>query len=93
MWNTEDQARWQTAAERAWRNPSSLRCLSFQTQLGRWFKGGQELSGGEWQKIALPSFYANRGRYLGARPTAAMDAEAEVHLRALSRAHSEPDGL
>jgi ABC-type multidrug transport system fused ATPase/permease subunit len=25
----------------------------YQTQLGRWFKDGRELSGGQWQKIAL----------------------------------------
>ena len=25
----------------------------YQTQLGTWFKNGKELSGGQWQKIAL----------------------------------------
>ena len=25
----------------------------YNTQLGKWFKGGRELSGGQWQKIAL----------------------------------------
>ena len=25
----------------------------FDTQLGKWFAGGRELSGGQWQKIAL----------------------------------------
>ena len=25
----------------------------YETQLGKWFKGGRELSGGQWQKIAL----------------------------------------
>jgi len=40
---------------------------SFQTQLGRWFKGGQELSGGSGRKFS-PELL-NRGRYLGARRT------------------------
>ena len=63
----------------------------FQTQLGRWFKGGQELSGGEWQKIALSrAFMRTKADILVLdEPTAAMDAEAEVrifeHFRALTQ--------
>ena len=39
---------------RAWRRRSSRRCPSgYDTQLGRWFKDGRELSGGQWQKVAL----------------------------------------
>jgi len=65
---------------------------SFQTQLGRWFREDRN-SPEEWQKIALPSFYANRGRYLGAdEPTAAMDAEAEVRIFEHFARSLEPDG-
>jgi len=58
----EDQARWQTAAERAWRNPSSLRCLRFPDSVRSLVQGGQELSGGEWQKIALPELLCEPGQ-------------------------------
>lgn len=49
------------------------------TQLGRWFKQGVELSGGQWQKIALSrAFMRDRADILILdEPTAALDAEAE----------------
>ncbi len=54
----------------------------FHTQLGRWFKGGQELSGGQWQKIALSrAFMRKTARILVLdEPTSAMDAEAEAQV-------------
>jgi ATP-binding cassette, subfamily B, bacterial len=50
-----------------------------QTQLGRWFKDGVELSGGQWQKIALArAFMREEADILVLdEPTAALDAEAE----------------
>jgi ABC-type multidrug transport system fused ATPase/permease subunit len=88
----EDQARWQTAAEKGMAKPFIAQMPeSFQTQLGRWFKGGQELSGGEWQKIALSRAFMRTGADILVldEPTAAMDAEAEVrifeHFRALTQ--------
>jgi ATP-binding cassette subfamily B protein len=50
------------------------------TQLGRWFKGGRELSGGQWQKVALSRAFMREGADLLVldEPTAAMDAEAEA---------------
>ncbi|NUO50751.1 MAG: ABC transporter ATP-binding protein [Polyangiaceae bacterium] len=50
-----------------------------ETQLGKWFDAGIELSGGEWQSIALSrSFAREDARVLILdEPTAALDAEAE----------------
>ncbi|HRI52448.1 MAG TPA: ABC transporter ATP-binding protein [Pseudomonadota bacterium] len=61
------------------------------TGLGRWFQGGVELSGGQWQKIALSrAFMREEADILVLdEPTAALDAEAEhqvfTRFRALSR--------
>ncbi len=63
----------------------------FGTQLGKWFKGGQELSGGQWQKVALSrAFMRSQADILVLdEPTAAMDAEAEMnifnHFRSLTK--------
>jgi ATP-binding cassette subfamily B protein len=50
-----------------------------ETQLGRWFGGGVELSGGQWQKVALArAFMRDEADILILdEPTAALDAEAE----------------
>jgi ATP-binding cassette subfamily B protein len=49
------------------------------TQLGRWFKEGVDLSGGQWQKVALSrAFMRDQADILILdEPTAALDAEAE----------------
>jgi ATP-binding cassette subfamily B protein len=49
------------------------------TQLGRWFKDGTELSGGQWQKLAIArAFMREEADILVLdEPTAALDAEAE----------------
>ncbi len=54
----------------------------FDTQLGTWFKGGKELSGGQWQKIALArAFMRNKADVLILdEPTAAIDAKAEAEI-------------
>lgn len=50
-----------------------------ETQLGRWFSSGVELSGGQWQKVALArAFMRDEADILILdEPTAALDAEAE----------------
>lgn len=61
------------------------------TGLGRWFKGGVELSGGQWQKIALSRAFMREDADILVldEPTAALDAEAEhavfERFRALTR--------
>jgi ATP-binding cassette subfamily B protein len=63
---------------------------SYATQLGKWFKGGVELSGGQWQKIALSrAFMREEADILVLdEPTASMDAAAEAtifeHFRQLT---------
>ena len=54
----------------------------YQTQLGTWFKDGQELSGGQWQKIALSrAFMRSKADILILdEPTAAIDARAEAEI-------------
>lgn len=88
----EDKPRWEDASEKGMARPFiELMPEGFGTQLGRWFKGGQELSGGQWQKIALSRAFMRTGADILVldEPTAAMDAEAEVrifdHFRKITR--------
>ncbi len=55
---------------------------SYKTQLGTWFKDGKELSGGQWQKIALSrAFMRSKADILVLdEPTAAIDAKAEAEI-------------
>ena len=55
---------------------------SYKTQLGTWFKDGKELSGGQWQKIALSrAFMRSKADILILdEPTAAIDAKAEAEI-------------
>ena len=51
------------------------------TMLGGWFEEGHELSGGQWQKIALARAFMRDSEVLILdEPTAALDAEAEHEL-------------
>ncbi len=79
----ENESRWERAAEKGMAQAFIEHMpQSFNTQLGRWFKGGQELSGGQWQKIALSRAFMRTGADILVldEPTAAMDAEAEVQI-------------
>jgi len=52
--------------------------LGYDQMLGRRFEGGVDLSGGEWQKIALARAYLRDAQVLILdEPTAALDARAE----------------
>ncbi len=88
----DDKQRWQAAATTGLAAPFIEEMPdSYETQLGRWFKGGRELSGGQWQKIALSRAFMRSDADILVldEPTAAMDAssEAEVfeHFRKASR--------
>ncbi|MBT9544708.1 MAG: ABC transporter ATP-binding protein [Candidatus Sericytochromatia bacterium] len=76
-----DEAKWAEAGEKGMVT-SFLDELPerYHTQLGRWFKNGRELSGGQWQRIALArAFMRRRADILVLdEPTSAMDAEAEA---------------
>jgi ABC-type multidrug transport system fused ATPase/permease subunit len=51
------------------------------TMLGGWFEQGTELSGGQWQKIALARAFMRDAELLVLdEPTASLDAEAEHDL-------------
>lgn len=53
----------------------------YDTMLGRWFKKGVELSGGQWQKIALARAFMREAPLLILdEPTSALDAEAEYEI-------------
>jgi ATP-binding cassette subfamily B protein len=53
----------------------------YQTMLGKLFEGGEELSIGEWQKIALARAFLRQSQILVLdEPTSAMDAKAEAEL-------------
>ncbi len=79
----EDEARWREAAGKG-RAEEFIETLpaGYQTQLGKWFKDGRELSGGQWQKIALSrAFMRMKADILVLdEPTAAMDAQAEAEV-------------
>jgi ATP-binding cassette subfamily B protein len=53
----------------------------YETTLGRWFTRGRDLSGGEWQKIALGrAFMRDCDLIVLDEPTAALDAENEMRV-------------
>jgi ATP-binding cassette subfamily B protein len=54
--------------------------------LGRWFNKGTQLSGGEWQKIALARAFMRDARILILdEPTSSLDAQAEYEVFARFR--------
>ena len=87
----DDADRQETAAETGMAAPFiDAMPDRYNTQLGRWFKGGRELSGGQWQKVALSrAFMRSEADILVLdEPTAAMDAAAEAQVFELFREES-----
>ena len=88
----DDEMRWRDAGEKGMAAPIVADLPDgYRTPLGKWFNDGRELSGGQWQKIALSrAFMRSRADILVLdEPTAAMDAGAEAtifeHFRTLTK--------
>jgi ATP-binding cassette subfamily B protein len=79
----DDEARWRESA-RMGQAEEMVAALpdGYRTQLGKWFLGGRELSGGQWQKIAVARSFMRSDADIRVldEPTAAMDAEAEAEV-------------
>jgi ATP-binding cassette, subfamily B, bacterial len=72
----------QTAAEHAGAD-TLIAGLSqgYETTLGKWFEDGEELSIGEWQKIALARAFVRDAQVVVLdEPTSSMDAKAEYEV-------------
>jgi len=53
----------------------------YQTRMGRLFEGSEQISGGQWQKLALARiFYKDTQLVVLDEPTSALDATAELEL-------------
>jgi len=88
----EEEERWEEAAVTGQAAPFIGDMPDgYNTQLGRWFKDGRELSGGQWQKIALSRAFMRSDADILVldEPTAAMDAASEAaifdHFRKVSQ--------
>jgi ATP-binding cassette subfamily B protein len=87
----EDAERWRVASDKGMAS-DFIETLpgGFSAPLGKWFNSGRELSGGQWQKIALARAFMRSDADILVldEPTAAMDAEAEAtifeHFRELA---------
>jgi ABC-type multidrug transport system fused ATPase/permease subunit len=81
--NLMDQPRWEVATDKGTALPFIEELPEkFSTRLGKWFKSGRELSGGQWQKIALSRAFmrSNADILILDEPTSAVDAEAEAEI-------------
>ncbi len=78
----EDGSRIETAAQRSLADSVAARLAGrYDQMLGRRFETGVELSGGEWQKVALARAYMRDAQLLILdEPTAALDARAEYQV-------------
>ncbi|WP_345774450.1 ABC transporter ATP-binding protein [Devosia sp. FJ2-5-3] len=89
----EDQERIDLAAEQSLADSVIAKLpKGYDQQLGRLFKQGRDLSGGEWQKVAIARAYMRDAELIILdEPTAALDAkaEAEVFARFKNLAHGK----
>ena len=79
----DDAERWAKAAKTGMAAPFIEDMPEgYETQLGRWFKDGRELSGGQWQKIALSRAFMRSDADILVldEPTAAMDVASEAAI-------------
>jgi ATP-binding cassette subfamily B protein len=78
----DDRARIREAAERSLADGVIMGLpAGYDQMIGKRFKGGVELSGGEWQKIAIARAYMRDAQILILdEPTASLDARAEFEV-------------
>ena len=78
----EDLPALKAAAEKSGANEVIARLKAgYEQMLGRRFEGGVDLSGGEWQKLALARAYLRDSQLLVLdEPTAALDARSEYQV-------------
>jgi ATP-binding cassette subfamily B protein len=78
----EDEPLIESAAQRSLADTVAARFPSrYGQMLGKRFEGGVDLSGGEWQKVALARAYMREAQLLILdEPTAALDARAEYEV-------------
>jgi len=78
-----EETRWTAAAQKGQASTFIERLPDrYETQLGRWFNKGQELSGGQWQRLALSRAFMREGAEILVldEPTSSMDAESETQI-------------
>lgn len=79
----DNRQRWELAARKGLAD-DFIKDLpkGYDTQMGRWFSDGRELSGGQWQKVALARAFMRVKADIVVldEPTSAIDAEAETRI-------------
>ena len=72
---------WQAASEAGAKEAIDRLPQGLDTRLGNWFDGGEELSIGQWQKIALARAFLRDARLIILdEPTSALDPKAEAEV-------------
>ncbi|MBW1942973.1 MAG: ABC transporter ATP-binding protein [Deltaproteobacteria bacterium] len=88
---TEDKRIEEAALCAGAHEPISQLPKGYETILGKWFEDGEELSIGEWQKVALARAFFRKAQIIVLdEPTSAMDAMSEYKI--LKRFHQLLEG-